>query len=382
MNHAPVVIVGAGLSGLYAAWLLERQGVRDVVMLEARDLPGGRIAGLQTGQRAEAPSLLDRFDLGPTWFWPDQQRSLHHLVDALGLQRFAQHDTGDMLVERAVGQLPVRMRGYVSAPPSMRLAGGMNALTDALYDGLRSTRLLMGQVVHAMRRVQAGVELDCADANGILTTWRAGQVLLAVPPRLAASTIRFEPALPALLARQWQATPTWMAPHAKYLAVFDAPFWREQGLSGAARSAIGPLAEIHDASMPGGSAALFGFLGLPASVRQRLTDEELRAQCRVQFGRLFGPAAAAPRIDIIKDWAQDRWTATSADLHAGGGHARAPSAAADRGPWQGCLAGIASEWSSQFPGYVAGAIDAAALGVQVLASLDGRHEILASRSRP
>lgn len=37
--------------------------------------------------------------------------------------------------------------------------------------------------------------------------------------RLIAST--WDPALPATLAQQWRHTATWMAPHAKYVAVFD-----------------------------------------------------------------------------------------------------------------------------------------------------------------
>ena len=34
------------------------------------------------------------------------------------------------------------------------------------------------------------------------------------------------PALPDALQRQWQACGTWMAPHAKYVAVYDTPFYR------------------------------------------------------------------------------------------------------------------------------------------------------------
>ncbi|MEG1327730.1 MAG: NAD(P)-binding protein, partial [Janthinobacterium sp.] len=37
MQHARIIIIGAGLSGLYAAHLLERLGVANVVVLEARD---------------------------------------------------------------------------------------------------------------------------------------------------------------------------------------------------------------------------------------------------------------------------------------------------------------------------------------------------------
>lgn len=44
MQTARIAIVGAGLSGLHAAFLLEQQGIGDYVLLEARDTPGGRIA--------------------------------------------------------------------------------------------------------------------------------------------------------------------------------------------------------------------------------------------------------------------------------------------------------------------------------------------------
>ena len=176
-----------------------------------------------------------------------------------------------------------------------------------------------------------------------------------------------EPALPAESTRQWLATPTWMAPHAKYVAVYDVPFWREDGLSGSARSALGPMVEIHDATMPGGSAALFGFLGVPAHVRQSVPEAVLLTACRAQLARLFGPTAATPKADMFKDWAQDPLTATPADLHDASHPVGGLSAWASSGPWQQLLTGIASEWSQQFPGYVAGAVEAAGSGVERLA---------------
>ena len=88
------------------------------------------------------------------------------------------------------------------------------------------------------------------------------------------------------------------------------------------------------------------------------------------MARLFGPQAAAPRGEFIQDWALESYTATLADLDSVGHHAEAPPPAAASGPWCGRLMGVASEWSPQFPGYVAGAIEAASLAVAMLADVE------------
>jgi len=373
MLDARIAIVGGGLSGLYAALLLERRGIKDTLLLEARDTFGGRIASaFFTGQASvdagHAAGGIDRFDLGPAWFWPDYQPQLQHLVRDFGLEGFEQFETGDMLVERSLHEPPMRVQGYANSPASVRLVGGMETLIDALRHKLGATRVITGQTVRRLRSTGQCVELDSEGASGGGTTWRVEHVLLALPPRLAEDRIEFSPALPQALARQWRATATWMASHAKFIALYDTPFWREQGLSGEARSTSGPLGEIHDASMPGGSAALFGFFSVPAHARLRVPADVLRTHCRAQLARLFGPQAAMPRAEFIKDWAQDPYTATTADLDATGQHAEPPAAAASSGPWCGRLTGIASEWSPQFPGYLAGAVDAAHRGVAALPS--------------
>ncbi len=363
MQTARIAIVGGGLAGLYAARLLEDNGIRDYVLLEARTAWGGRIAATPP---AASGSPRDRFDLGPTWFWPDFQHQLDHLIDSLGLERFVQPEAGDMLVEHRPSAAPARTPGYASAPPAMRLVGGMSALIDALQRGLTPENLMLGRQVLRLRSDGARVALDAGDAQGHSCTYRVEHVLLAVPPRLALARIGFSPLLPEALRRAWQDTATWMAPQAKYMALYDEPFWRVQGLSGEARSACGPLGEIHNASMPPGHAALFGFFSMPASVRRGVPEDALRAHCRAQLARLFGPRAAVPSTDFIKDWAADPWTATTADLDGAEHHGAAPAATVAEGAWRHRITGIASEWSRHFPGYLAGAVEAAAEGVHAL----------------
>ena len=308
---------GALFIGLYAAYLLEQRGIQDYVLLEARDALGGRIMSIPPKNSAGAQPSSDWYDLGATWFWPALQQDLHALLRELGVATFEQPEDGDMLLERSRTHSPSRVDGYRSEPAARRVVGGMGALIHVLRQRLAADRLMTGTHVRRLRHLDDCIEVEADGPRGHELVHRVAHVLLAVPPRLAASTIDFVPALPDTLARPWKHCATWMAPHAKYLAVFDQPFWREQGLSGAARSAVGPMTEIHDASAPGGHGALFGFIGVPASVRRQASEEDLLAHCRAQLARLFGPRAAVPQAEYLKDWASDPYTAVPADWEPG-----------------------------------------------------------------
>ncbi|WP_321917419.1 flavin monoamine oxidase family protein [Paraburkholderia sp. J11-2] len=363
MSAARVVIVGGGLSGLYAAYLLERKGWHDYALLEARETVGGRVLALSSVSESVAASSC--FDLGPTWFWPSMQPRLGELIAELGLNTFEQYAKGDLLFERADERVPHRVADCF-AQEGRRVLGGMSALIDALHKHVDRKRVHTGQRVCSMRASADGIEVVSEDTIGSTRAWHAGHVLIAMPPRLASETLKFAPLLPPELSDRWQRTATWMAPHAKYLAVYEKPFWRAQGLSGEARSARGPLAEIHDASMPGAQGALFGFVGLPARLRANVPAEQLRAHCRAQLKRLFGPEAGEPIAEGLKDWSIDPLTATASDLTESSIHAPSAPASATAGPWQGRMTGIGSEWSHAYPGYLAGAIDAAERGVRAL----------------
>jgi monoamine oxidase len=370
-------IVGGGLAGLHAAWLLEQAG-EDHLLLEGRDRLGGRLLSVSAAPGVDPAGRVGAFDLGATWFWPSVQPGLDGLVAALGLRAFRQHEDGDVVVEGAAPGRTVRVPGGVDGPVGMRLVGGMASLVDALASRVPQDRLRLAHRARALRLLEDGVAVEGVDAAGRAFSHEVHRVLLAMPPRLAAATLAFEAPLPRAVASDWSASATWMAPHAKYLAVYSEPFWRDRGLSGGARSRSGPLVEIHDASSPGGPAALFGFVGVPAGVRGQVSDAELRRLCRAQLVRLFGDDAGRPVAEWLHDWSREPFTAAPADLVADGHPGRA-ALQVEEDPWRGRLVGIASEWSVTYPGYVAGAVEASAAGVL---GLPGRDLPRAGRSAP
>ncbi|HEX6118476.1 MAG TPA: FAD-dependent oxidoreductase [Dongiaceae bacterium] len=356
-----VAIIGGGLAGLVVARWLHRSGI-EFTLLEARDRLGGRIFSAGTD---ELPSH-DGFDLGPSWFWPDMQPELDALVRDLGLPMFAQNTDGDMLFEHVADRAAQRYPSMWSEPLSMRLAGGTSALITALAGSVPAERIRLNTRIMRIELRPEDVELATDHGNLI----QAQQVVIAAPPRLLEETVRFSPALDAETISRWRQTPTWMAPHAKFFALYDRPFWRDAGLSGAARSIVGPLVEMHDATSASGRAALFGFVGVPARRRRAVGQEAVAAASIAQLTRLFGAEAASPTATLFKDWAADPLTATEKDQVAGD-HPYPDARPWVTSDWQRRLVMAGSETSRTAPGYLAGAVEAAERAVmEILARLD------------
>ncbi|MGG0856135.1 FAD-dependent oxidoreductase [Metabacillus fastidiosus] len=160
----PVVIVGAGLSGLRAASLLTAHGIKCRI-LEARDRIGGRVLSTSAPNRPD----LGKFDLGPTWFWPQYERTISNLVKELNLETFDQYTKGAMLAERFQNEAPERY--ILPENPdtrSIRFIGGVQTLIDAIANTIPSEIVELDTRVTAIRQDEAGaitVEADLADGK-------------------------------------------------------------------------------------------------------------------------------------------------------------------------------------------------------------------------
>lgn len=306
-----IAIIGAGLSGLSLADRLF-EDKRNIAVFEARSRYGGRILSRSITPVSTASSFT--VDLGPAWLWPDHQPLIAALVKRLGLELFRQWDAGHSLYQADVHTTPAMFIDTETHHTSRRIKGGCYQLITGLLQRIPDSILhLQHRLLHLADR-DTYIELVFA-AGDSHVTYQSKQVVLAMPPRLLADKVIFEPALAPKLIQAMQNTPTWMATHAKAILVYPDAFWRRQGFSGNAfipyPGAV--LAEIYDAcSEQSEPAALFGFFGLPASARELYRDE-LEALILQQMTHLYGASAANPLHIAIQDWSIEAFTATGLD---------------------------------------------------------------------
>lgn len=437
METLDVVVVGAGISGLTAAWRLQQAGC-SVRVLEANARVGGRTLNHQF-------AAGDVVEVGGQWVGPTQDRVLA-LLRELALPTFPLWNRGDNLTlfggklkpyrgtiprfaphvlldvlqaqlrfERLSRQIPL------DDPARHPRAGDWDRMTFAEWirrtlktaHGRKVFELMAGAVfaasphefslLHALFYVKSGTDFDtilaveggaqqdrivggsqlislclaerlgdalrCGQAvrrvvqddQGVqlftdTDSFRARRVIFAIPPTMLLR-LQIEPLLPGwrdqLLQRQPQGCVI------KCMALYERPFWREQGLSGQATSEHGPVRLTFDNSLPDSPhGILMGFIeGEEARHWAACTEAERRAVVLDCFARYFGEQALAPREYVDKCWADEPYArGCYAALFAPG--VWTGGAARLREP-VGRLHFAGTETATRWMGYFDGAIEAA-----------------------
>lgn len=376
-RETEVLIVGGGLSGLALAAHLHAAG-RSFRVLEARPRLGGRI--LTHRQPAVPTAQAAGFDLGPAWFWPGQPL-MATLVERLQLPVFKQFAEGEQTYEDGSGTV-IHQANLVPIAPAFRLGGGIQTLVDALAATLPASQISLdcrvdeiasddGTLVTTARGFSGGAEA---------VSFSSQSIVLALPPRVAAR-ISYNGLVGPTALSTMRNVPTWMAGHAKIVALYERPFWRDAGRSGAAWSRVGPLMEIHDASPEvsqpeaGGAYALFGFVGLPAP--RRHDRERLLAEAQAQLVRLFGDDAKAPLAVLLQDWALEAETSTPEDQNSPAGHPHYGLPPSLRGLAGGRILFAGTETAPTSGGLLEGALESAERVFELLTRPGGsehRHD--------
>ncbi|MDD2356347.1 MAG: FAD-dependent oxidoreductase [Thiovulaceae bacterium] len=328
MNKKKLIIVGAGLSGLYLASRLEKEF--DVTLLEARERVGGRIYS------------QDGHDLGPSWIWP-HHTDMQALVKSLGLKLFRQYDKGYALFDTQN-----RVEHFTSPPssPLARVEGSLSKLIEKLYTTLTNTQMILNQEL---------LHVEYQKRNIVVTTqnksYESDYLILTLPPRICVK-LTYNPPLPQALKEKMQTTQTWMGNSAKCVVEFGSAIWRERGLNGFVFSNQGPLSEIHDACTDS-KAALFGFMSLHQKDISHVNADDLKLKVTEQMVRVFGIDPREIQAIYFVDWKEERFTSVAEDKKSLSSH---PDYGIDAHHFDGQLLFSSTEFSHKEGGYLEGAL--------------------------
>jgi monoamine oxidase len=187
--------------------------------------------------------------------------------------------------------------GYQDA----QFEGGVGLIPDAMAGDLGEAVVLDA----AVTAVDQGEDRVTVTSQAGSVTAR--RVILTLPRALAAG-IRFEPALPGdhvLLLHQIPA-----GTEVKTVAVYDEPFWRSDGISGATVALDDQIEVTLDTTQPGHAAGVIATYaaGPQARALWRRGEAGRREALLTMLVTRFGPKAASPRDILEVNWAEERWT--------------------------------------------------------------------------
>ncbi len=279
-------------------------------------------------------TLVAQVDADTPWTHPDAEA-----LDRISFEAWLAEQTSDqeardniaLFVAGAMLTKPPHAFSTLQALLMAASAGSFSNLVDADF-------ILDARVVGGLQKVPLGLAARLGDDvlleqpvrtiewsdDGVTAitddvTVHARHAILAVPPVLY-SRISFVPALPRRQQQLHQHLS--MGFVIKVHAVYDRPFWREQGLSGTAFSPYELSHEAYDNSNHEDErGTLVGF------VSDRLADDVFRVDAAERKERIleslshyFGPEAKNPIVYFESDWGAEEWTrgAYAASFDLGG----------------------------------------------------------------
>ncbi|MCC4909046.1 NAD(P)/FAD-dependent oxidoreductase [Microbacterium sp. cx-59] len=281
-------------------------------------------------------ALVAQVDPDRPWETPDAEA-----LDRVSFQSWLEEQTDDaeavqniaLFIAGAMLTKPAHTFSTLQALLMAASAGSFSHLVDAdfildkrVVGGLQQVPQLLAERLgddvylnQPVRSIEWSDEGATVVADGM--TVRGRRVILALAPVLY-DRISFVPALPRLQHQMHQHLS--MGFVIKVHAVYDRPFWREQGLSA---TAFSPYELVHEAydntNHEDERGTLVGFVSdQHADDVFRLSAEERKDRILESLSHYYGPEAKNTVVYYESDWGSEEWTrgAYAASFDLGGLH--------------------------------------------------------------
>jgi monoamine oxidase len=193
-----------------------------------------------------------------------------------------------------------------------QFVGGAQSVADAMAADLGESLVLSAPARAIGRR---GDAVEVTSGAGTVT---ARDVVMSIPPALA-NLVDFDPPLPADRALLLHQLPA--GTEIKAVAVYETPFWRDDGLSGASVAMDAPFEVTLDTTPPSGEVGLIAcYASRPKARRLAALRMDERQAIVVDLLRTrFGAKASAPIEVLEQNWAVEEWTRGCSMAHFGPG---------------------------------------------------------------
>ncbi len=301
----------------------------------------GEIFPVPPKTEAEIVTLIEKLDALVAEIDPDRPwaHPLAKDLDEISFSRWLETQTDDqeardnigMFIAGAMLTKPAHAFSALQALLMAASAGSFSNLVDAdfilderVIGGLQQVPLLLAERLGSDVRLGQPVRTLRWHDDGVTAVTDSLEVkarfaIVAVPPILI-SRIGYEPPLPRRQQQLHQHLS--MGFVIKVHAVYETPFWREDGLSG---TAFSPYELVHEAydntnyADPRGT--LVGFVADEAADGVfALSAEERKQRILTSLSHYYGPAALEPVVYYESDWGSEEWTrgAYAASFDMGG----------------------------------------------------------------
>ncbi len=339
MKSQDILIIGAGLSGITLAYLLEKKGIK-YHLLEARDRLGGRIVTRYEDNFA--------FEMGATWFG-NQHQHLMKLIKELNLE-FKLQINGETAI---VDQRPTGKVGAMKIPPqtedTYKFNHGTYQLINAIATRVPSDKISLNCQVKEIKEVNTSqVEVVCDT-----TSFSAKKVVLCLPPNLV-NGLEFFPKLKTDVRNIMQKTHTWMGDSIKLCINYDVDFWSDYEFSGSIFSSQQIIQELYQHHF----SSSFGLVGFINQNYNNYALSDLKDGAIQQLRQYFGKAAEHYKSIHILNWHMEKFTTSKTNQNLVP-HQYNGSKTLREPQWNKKLWFGASETALFNPGYMNGAVQRA-----------------------
>ena len=317
-------------------------------------------------------AILDELaaEIGPTepWAHPKAREldtiSFHHWLRRNSTDEEACNNIG-LFIAGGMLTKPAHAFSALQAVLMAASAGSFTHLTDE--DFILDKRVIGGmQQVSLLQAAELGADvvlnspvrtIKWDDKNVTVVseqaTVNARYVIMAVPPNLY-SRVSFDPPLPRRQHQMHQHQSLGLV--IKVHAVYDTPFWREDGLSGTGFSAGALVQEVYDNTNYGDTrGTLVGFVSdEKADAVFELSAEDRKKAILESIAGFLGDKALTPEVYYESDWGSEEWTrgAYAASYDLGGLHRYGKDQHANVGPIYWSSSDLAAEGYQHVDGAV------------------------------